>query len=356
MSATATRTRTRTTTTGPRNKDVKAKGTFKNGGEFTDKPLQDADLKDGLTPEGPVVEETKWTKRYAEPKDKIAMFREELATKIGTLDSDEEWQEYLSFMVRMRNRRYSMNNLFLIALQRPDATHVAGYAEWKKRGRQVRKGEKGISIMGPVFGNEPVLDGAGRPMLDAKGKPRTEQRIVGVTPKAVFDISQTDGPPIPSDHQVITEEPPVGLIEDLEQAIADQGFTVEYEEMTGSRHGYTTTDGSKRVVIKKGMTEGSRARTLAHELGHVAAGHTTRADEYHTGHGGERGSMEVEADSISYTILRANGMSPEIGKANAAYVSSWGGKTPEALKAAADSVAKSVRAVFEKSSWRNAIL
>ena len=108
-------------------------------------------------------------------------------------------------------------------------------------------------------------------------------------------------------------------------------------------------------MIKQGLTPGSTARVLAHELGHIAAGHVERGGEYHVGPGGERGQMEVEADSISYAMLRANGMSPEVGRANATYVSGWSKRDPAAVKAAATTVSKSVKSLFESTKWRNAV-
>ncbi|TFD75438.1 ImmA/IrrE family metallo-endopeptidase [Cryobacterium sp. Sr8] len=243
----------------------------------------------------------------------------------------------------------------MIAVQCPGATDVAGYKKWGELGRQVRKGERGIAILAPKTFRVDAKDAAGQPVLDAKGKPRKDTKTFGMTTATVFDISQTEGPDLPSDRQTLSEEPPAGLISDLEQAIADQGFTLAYEPIReGKLMGYTTTDGSKRIVVKAGLNAGSTARVLAHELGHVKAGHIDQVDEYHTGHGGHRGQMEVEADSISYALLRANGMSPEVGQANAAYVSGWGKRDPATVKAAAETVAKAVQALFKESAWVNA--
>lgn len=321
------------------------------GGEFAahDRGEAEITLVDG---ELATVDESVFHRKYATAEDKARAFMDELEEQVADLQNDENWQSYLDTMAKFHN--YSFNNQMLISIQRPDAEQVAGFKKWQELGRQVRKGEKGISILAPRKANVELKDGAGNPICDENGKPRRELRIIGVTTATVFDISQTDGPDLPSNRQTLSEEPPEGLTADLEQAIADKGFTVSYEKIAGKQLGWTTTDGSNRVVIKEGLTPGSAARVLAHELGHIAAGHVERTGKYHTGEGGERGQMEVEADSISYALLRANGMSPEVGRANAAYVSGWGKKDPATVKEAANTVSKAVKGLFESSKWRNA--
>ena len=297
---------------------------------------------------------TVWNRQYAKgTDDKVKAFMAELESQVADLATDENWLSYLDMMSKFH--RYSANNQRLIMLQRPGATDVAGYNTWKALGRQVRKDERGISILAPKKARVAEMDATGKPVLDAKGKPVKRSVTVGMTTCAVFDVSQTEGPDLPSDRQMLSEEPPAGLIDDLERAIADQGFTLAYEPIReGKLMGYTTTDGSKRIVVKEGMSAGSTARVLAHELGHVKAGHIDRVDDYHQGHDGHRGQMEVEADSISYALLRANGMSPEVGQANAAYVSGWGKRDPETVKAAATTVAVAVTQLFKESTWVNA--
>jgi antirestriction protein ArdC len=322
------------------------------GGSFASADLADAKIEP-LSSETVDTETTVWNTRYESPEAKVQAFMLELETQVAELATDKNWQNYLNTMSKFY--RYSARNQLLIALQCPGATHVAGYKKWAELGRQVRKGERGIAILAPKTFRVDVMDTAGNPVLNAKGKPEKTTRTFGMTTASVFDISQTDGPDLPSDRQTLTEEPPAGLINDLETAIADQGFTLSYEPINeGKLLGYTTTDGSKRIVVKTGLNAGSTARVLAHELGHVKAGHLEQMDEYHEGHSGGRGRMEVEADSISYALLRANGMSDDVGRANAAYVSGWGKRDPETVKAAATTVAKAVQELFKESTWVNA--
>jgi antirestriction protein ArdC len=319
------------------------------GGEFATHDRDESDVTLG----GETGDEISvWRTRYETPEAKVKAFMDELETAVGDLDSDEDWQHYLATMSKFHN--YSFNNQMLIALQCPGAERVAGFKKWQELGRQVRKGERGISILAPRKARVELKDAAGNPIRDENGKPRRDMRVIGVTTATVFDISQTDGPDLPTGRQELSEEPPAGLKEDLEGAITNLGFTVDYGKMPGSALGYTTTDGSNRVVIKQGLTPGSTARVLAHELGHIAAGHVERGADYHVGPGGERGQMEVEADSISYAMLRSNGMSPEVGRANASYISGWSKRDPKSVKAAATTVSKAVKSLFESTRWQNA--
>ena len=324
------------------------------GGEFAAHAHTEAEIV--LTADGGLTEPAEksvFRRRYDSPEEKVKAFMAELETQVTELQTDAGWQEYLDVMSKFHN--YSFNNQMLIAIQSPEATRVAGYNKWIELGRQVRKGESGIAILAPRKTNVIIKDAAGNPLLDAAGKPRKEHRVVGFTSATVFDISQTDGPDLPDNRMHLTEEPPDGLIEDLTAAVKTAGFTVEVNDQPhGTNLGFTTTDGSRRVVIQAGMSAGSTARTLAHELGHIAAGHIDTDRHYHTGPGGERGAMEVEADSISYALLRSNGMSPEVGRANASYVSGWGEKDATSVKAAAGVVSKAVKDLFSSNTWRNA--
>lgn len=90
---------------------------------------------------------------------------------------------------------------------------VAGYRAWQAKGRQVGRGETAIKVFGPVTTREPKLDVQGRPVRDADGKPVQEIRIVGLKPVNVFDVSQTDGDPLPEPPQakLLTGQAPPGL-------------------------------------------------------------------------------------------------------------------------------------------------
>jgi antirestriction protein ArdC len=245
-----------------------------------------------------------------------------------------------------------MFNQMLIAAQRPSATQVAGYRKWEELGRHVMKGEKGISIFAPKMVRITALDGAGAPVKDAKGKLVRNSRCVGFTTATVFDAAQTDGDPLPTIDRELTESPPDGFKEDLEAAIAQAGFTVTYEPITGGASGFTEPVG-QRVVVDSSLSPANTAQVLAHELGHIKAGHLDRMDEYHTGHAGSRGAMEVEADSVSAVLCRSQGMSTDVIRISSTYVAGWSRDNPDAVKESAQKVSTTVKAILESGTWRN---
>lgn len=281
---------------------------------------------------------------YDNVAEKIAAMQAELEAATDALRTDEGWQRFLNTAAQFHN--YSPSNQMLIQLQRPDATRCAGFKTWLKVNRAVRKGEKGIVILAPRLVN--ATDDAGEVILDVHGKPR--KKVVGFTTATVFDISQTEGEPLPG-RQEWSEEPPEGFQDDLVSAIEAQGYTVEFAEIEGSADGYTSASG-KKVVISTRLNEGERAVTLAHELGHIMCGHMEKMGEYHTGHEGRRGDMEMEAESFAYVLARANGMEAHL-RAASEYVASWQTRAVEDLRATAETVSRSVASALRGSKWRN---
>lgn len=290
----------------------------------------------------------------AKKEAEIENLQQELATQVENLSKDENWLAYLNTVSKFHN--YSWNNQLLIGLQKPDATMVAGFQKWKEMERNVKKGEKSIAILAPVVVNKDRVDTDGRTTTGPDGKPLKDKAVVGFKAVRVFDVSQTEGKELPQ-HPVLTETPPEGYKEDLEQAIKDSGFTISYEDLSGGKRGYTTKTGGNRVVVKKGLSHAEEVNVLAHELGHIAAGHLEHLDEYHTGHNGHRGRMEVEAESIAYSLARSNGMSPRAGEGSAPYVAGWSSveQGVDTVKNAAQAVSKSVGKLLTSAKWRNLI-
>lgn len=339
-------------------------GGVPNGGQFATNGHADPELE--LTGEehlatepsaeqstASIVErESVFTHKYDTTDEKLAALQGEIAGHVTALENDENWHAYLNAMSQFH--RYSFRNQILISLQtKGKATQVAGFNKWKDLDRSVIKGEKGITILAPKVIRKKSEDAAGKPVIGADGKPTKTSHCVGFTTATVFDVSQTDGTPLPESGNTLHETPPEGFKQDLEKAITDSGYTVTYEDIPGSASGFTSpTD--KRVVIQQGMTPANEVQTLAHELGHIKAGHTERTDEYHQGAGGQRGNFEVEADSISYVLLRANSMSTQVGAKTGRYVAGWGGTGPEAVQASAEIVQKTVKDLLANNSWRNA--
>jgi hypothetical protein len=290
---------------------------------------------------------------------KLAAMREEIDSSVEALADDENWNRYLDTMSRFHN--YSFGNQQLIEIQWPDATRVAGKRVWESLGRKVKpfaERGNGISLLAPKRIRVALKDDDGKPLLDSEGKPRKESKVIGFTSCTVYDVSQTEGDELPSIQRELTEEPPDGFIEDLESAITARGYTVSYKDSLGVDELFGRTSKVEHTVeVKAGLSAGSRAQVLAHELGHIAAGHLESTADYHTGAHGKRGAMEVEAESISHVLLRVNGMQTP-GEVTGTYIAGWARTQhddPDVVKNAGETVSRSVRELLSGQTWKNVI-
>jgi antirestriction protein ArdC len=311
-----------------------------------------------VAPKSAAVKKT-YEKKGPTLTEKLEGYKEELKSRVTALADDANWNHYLTSMSKFHN--YSWNNQILIDIQtKGQATHVAGYKTWQSLGRTVNGGEKAIAIIGFRKIKVDATDRNGNKIMGADGKPEKKE-IPNFFGTGVFDIAQTSGDALPEAHAKMTAEPPVGLTNDLEATIKAKGFSVEYVDNLRGAKGSTSTDPNRKVVqILSSLNDGERAKTLAHELFHIASGHIERADEYHTGHGGQRNAMEVEAESGAYVLLRANGMD-EHADTSATYVAGWagvrGGNDREKMVAnAAENVAKTTRSLLTDFEWQNSDL
>lgn len=218
-------------------------------------------------------EETTRTKQLPVPGKDMDSIMENLETGVAVLFTSDRYQEYLRTMAKFHN--YSFNNTLLIAMQRPDATLVTSYKNWQSMGRQVMKGEKGITIIAPApykkIREREVLDENQRPILGADGKPKTEKVEVTVPhfkAVSVFDIAQTKGEPI----QTLAPEMLTEAVKDFDsfmQAIREiSPVPIRFDEIDGSANGYYHTV-DKEIVIQKGMSESQTLKTAIHETAHA---------------------------------------------------------------------------------------
>lgn len=291
-------------------------------------------------------------------EEKIDAMSREVVDAVERLKSDDGWNRYLDTMSQFHH--YSMANQMLISIQKPDATHVGGKTMWRQMGRELKPFEErghGISIFRPVTGWKDRTDRQGNVLRGADGKPLRDRVVFKYSTSTIYDISQTTGDPLPDGGIVeLSETPPPGLESDADTAIESFGYTLHEEELREGFGGYTTLHGPKRVVVRKGLSDAERVRVKFHELGHIAADHVNkdRFDEYHTGAGGQRGAMEIEAESIAHVMLRMNGMQPT--ERTSRYVAGWStvqGGDPEAVKNAAAGVQRAVKTLISEHGWQN---
>jgi hypothetical protein len=264
-------------------------------------------------------------------RDQLAGIHDRLTTAVADLAGSDAWQHMLLIAAHMPT--YSLNNILLVAVQRPDATGVAGYRAWRAAGRQVRKGEKGIAILAPCLykPHQEQAEPAYRGQEDGPSGAGAARILRGFRVVHVFDLSQTDGPDLPADPHLLTGPAPEHLWDRLAQLVHDDGFTLERGDCHGA-NGYT--DYRHRVVrVRDDVDPAQAVKTLAHELGHIRADHETRfADQYRTSPRC-RGQAEVEAESIAHLVTNVAGL--DAGAYSVPYLAGWSGNDPTALRDAA---------------------
>jgi hypothetical protein len=281
-----------------------------------------------------------FTKKYEDKREQIKAFQAELDNYIENLG---DGRNYLTLLETMSHfSHYSPTNQMLIAIQSEGkAREIKTFKAWEKEGVKVLKGSKALRIFAPVKWSKET------DQEDENGEKVVKQGV-SFTALPMFDISQTDRRQIESITHLPTT-PPSGYIEDLHTAIQDSGYTVRYvDDIDFGTHGYTDP-AKKEVVISRRWDEAGQAKTLAHELAHIKAGHTDHIDDYRT----HRGRMEVEAESIAYVISRANGMGTEISDYSASYVKGWAGTDAEVIKASAFKVSTVAKDLLDNFKFRN---
>jgi antirestriction protein ArdC len=242
--------------------------------------------------------------------DTLTRAHERLTAAVAALVDGDAWQTMLQ--VAARFPRYSTNNVLLITAQRPDATTVAGLRTWNTLGRRVRKGERGIAILAPCTYRpqaKPGSDGeAAVDTADSADPDRREGRVLrGFRVAYVFDVTQTDGQPLPEVAPgPLTGDAPAQLWQRLAQVVEADGYRIERGPCGGA---YGHTRFTEHIVrVRDDVAPAQATKTLAHELGHIRAEHHTRfAENYHRDTHC-RGIAEVEAESIAYVVSAAAGL------------------------------------------------
>lgn len=285
------------------------------------------------------------------PRDRMKEITDKLEKGIKGIFESEQYKTYLKTLSKFHN--YSFNNCLLIAMQKPDASHVAGFTAWREDfKRQVRKGEKGIKILAPApFKTKKEVDklGAnGKPIIGRDGKRVKEEKEITVPAfkvTTVFDVSQTDGEPLP---QIGVNEL-TGSVDRYKDFFAALEKTsrvpIGFEKIASGAKGYYEQN-DKRIAINEGMSELQSLKTLIHEIAHSrlhdidknAPKETPRPD---------RRTREVEAESIAYTVCQHYGL--DTSDYSFAYVATWSGdKQLDALKSSLDTIRKEADAIISE--------
>lgn len=284
-------------------------------------------------------------------KDRMREIVDSIENGIKELFESDKYRQYLSTMSRFH--RYSVNNTMLIYMQRPDATHVAGFNKWRNQfGRNVLKGEKGIRIIAPTpykkkveeiktdpETNAPVLDADGKAIIEEK-----EIRIPMFKVVSVFDVSQTSGKPLPqlaADLSGNVQQYEV-FMEALRRA---SPVPMEIKPVARDTDGFFSIK-AQSITIRAGMSEVQTVCAAVHEIAHAKLHdyeHMTElADDGETilvpGEK-SRNTEEVEAESISYAVCQYYGI--ETGENSFGYIATWSkGKELKELRASLETINK----------------
>ena len=258
-------------------------------------------------------------------RDRLKEITASIEDGIKELFQSESYAQYLQTMSRFHH--YSVNNQVLIHMQKPDATLVAGFNKWKNQfGRNVIKGEHGIKIIAPTpfkkkIEQEKLDPDTQLPMLDADGKIITEEKTIQIPmykPVTVFDVSQTEGRPLPQ------------LAHDLSGNVANYDVFMEalrrsspvpisIEVMGGGMDGYFDLE-HQDIAIRKGMSEVQTVSAVIHEMAHALLHNRIKDTEEKTPEL-SRSTEEVQAESISYAVCAYYGIAT--GDNSFGYIASW---------------------------------
>ena len=345
---------------------------FRDKGEFPDSRIrfstrvEDIDLTKGMVTEAIApYEEVTDTKEQDNVRDiptvqtatiplpvqgkDMDSIMQSLESGVEELFTSNRYQEFLKTMAKFHN--YSFNNTMLIAMQRPDATLVTSYKNWQSMGRQVMKGEKGITIIAPApykkMKEKEVLDENQRPIMGTDGKPKTEQVEVTVPhfkAVTVFDIAQTSGEPI----QTLAPELLTAAVQDFDsfmQAIQKiSPVPIRFDEIDGNANGYYH-NADKEIVIKKGLSESQTLKTVIHETVHAKL-HDKEIMES-LGVEKDRLTKEVEAESVAYCVCSSFGL--DTSDYSFPYIAGWSSsREMKEMKASMDVIRKTAGEMIDQ--------
>ena len=277
---------------------------------------------------------------------------DKLEQGIKELFESEKFKEYLTTMSKFYN--YSFNNTLLIAMQKPDATLIAGYTSWQRNfDRHVMKGEKGIKILAPApykaqEEREKIDPATQKPMLDADGKPVTETVEVmrpAFKVVSVFDVSQTDGKELPDiavDELTGSVENYAAFFEALKQG---SPVPISFEDIPGGAKGYFSHV-ENRIAIQEGMSEIQTVKTAIHEIAHAKL-HAIKPDEkVAPEERKDRHIKEVEAESVAYTVCQRYGI--ETSDYSFGYIAGWSSdKETKELKGSLETIRSTAAEMIE---------
>ncbi len=245
--------------------------------------------------------------RSEKASDRLKEITDRLEQGVTELFDSDHYKEYLRVMARFH--RYSFNNTLLIAMQCPGATRLAGFQTWKKFGRHVKKGEKGIKVIAPAPYKKTIeQDG--------------EETVVLVPHFKVvstYDIGQTEGKPLPS-----IATPLMGSVDSFDDFMTAleqvSPVPIGFEDISGSAHGYYSPM-EKRIAVRECMSEQQTIKTLIHEISHAKLHDVDLSKPKDERPQIDRQTMECQAESVAFTVCQHFGL--DTSGYSFGYVAGW---------------------------------
>lgn len=255
---------------------------------------------------------------------------------VKNLFESDNYINYLKCMSRFTD--YSLNNTFLIAMQRPDSSLVAGFRKWNEMGRYVRKGEKGIKILAPCIYKSEKEDGDSE--VSKPDKEDNEEKVLkGFRVVHVFDISQTEGEELPTIAHKLTGD--VEGYSDFMSALKQVSpVPIEFKKIEGAANGYYHLI-DKNIVIDEGMSEMMNCKTTIHEIAHAILhnpdnGVAKDIDKF---------TREIQAESVAYIVSQYYGLSTE--DYSFGYIAGYSsGKDTKELKASLETIRQTAQTII----------
>jgi antirestriction protein ArdC len=256
-------------------------------------------------------------------EDRLKALMEKVEQGIKEVFKSENYRNYLTVMSKFHN--YSFRNCMLIMLQKPEATYVAGYEAWQNDfKRHVNKGEKGIQIIAYAPKKMEIekekKDPNGKTLIGQDGQPIMEKitkEIPSFMPTSVFDVSQTNGEPLPTLVNELNGR--VDRYKDFMEAISKVSkYSISFEDIPGGVNGYCDME-NKKIVIKQGMSEAQTIKTMIHELAHEVL-HAPDVNQT-SKEKSTRSTREVEAESTAFVVCEHYGI--DTSEYSFPYLASW---------------------------------
>lgn len=282
---------------------------------------------------------------FKSDKEKLKDITDSIEKGIKELFASDKYRQYLQTMSRFH--RYSVNNQMLIFMQKPDASLVAGFNKWKDSfGRNVKRGEKGIKIIAPApfkkkIEKEKLDPDTKLPMLDENGQPIKEVAEVSTSTfkvVSVFDVSQTEGKPLPELSSDLT-----GSVEHydafMEAIKRSSPVPIDFKPIENGADGFFSYD-NQSITLREGMSETQTVCAAIHEMAHATLHNYSRRNKDETDvERKDRHTEEVEAESIAYAVCAYYGI--ETGENSFGYLASWSSdKELKELKASLETINK----------------